>query len=125
MKKTGIVRLAAAVLAVILIAFLIVCAIWHKAAYAVFKNLTVQRYDMDESADWDGGKTYLKVPYAEESENQYLDLYVPEHKEYSDSDSKQAFDRPSLFVMVHGGGFIGNDSQSRQPVLMYQYFRDH
>ena len=30
-----------------------------------------------------------------------------------------------MIVMVHGGGFVFNDSQSRQAQLMYRYFRDH
>ena len=116
MKKNKIGRIIGILLAVIIIAVLAVCAIWHKAAYAVYKNLTVQKYEMDESADWDGGKSYLKVPYAEESGNQYLDLYVPDTEDGS---------LPQLYVIIHGGGFIANDSQSRQAQLMYRYFRDH
>lgn len=89
----------------------------HKAVYAVFRNLTARKLELDEHALWSGGAVFERVPYAEDSPSQYLDLYIPE----SGSDSE----KPRLFVMIHGGGFIGNDSQSRQPILMYQYFRDH
>ena len=135
-------KVAAGVLAgAVAAAAVLTAGVNYKASYAVFKNLTARKLKLDEHALWNGGSSYERVPYAGDSENQYLDLYVPEHKEYSDPDSKQASDpdskqtsdldpkqdsdRPRLFVMVHGGGFIGNDSQSRQPVLMYQYFRDH
>ncbi len=83
------------------------------AVHMVFKNLTAMKIDMDESSEWSGGTAYLKVPYAELSENQYLDLYVPDTSSL-----------PKLIVLVHGGGFIYNDSQSRQTQLMYRYFRD-
>ena len=66
---------------------------------------------------WEGGKTYERLPYATDSESQYLDLYVPE--------GGYEGELPKLFVLVHGGGFIANDSQSRQAQLMYRYFRDH
>lgn len=59
------------------------------------------------------GKSYEHIAYSEVSESDYLDLYVP------DSDKKMP-----LIVMVHGGGFLANDSQSRQAVLMYQYLRN-
>ena len=116
MKKLSIGRIIGIILSVLVIAAVIIAAVWHKAAYAVFKNLTVEKYDMDQSADWDGGKSYMKVPYAEDSENQYLDLYVPDTADGT---------LPQLYVIIHGGGFIANDSQSRQAQLMYRYFRDH
>lgn len=58
------------------------------------------------------GKSYEHLPYSEESESDYLDLYVP-----------QSTEKMPLIVLVHGGGFVENDSQCRQAVLMYQYFR--
>ncbi len=111
-------KVAAGVLAgAVAAAAVLTAGVNYKASYAVFKNLTARKLKLDEHALWNGGSSYERVPYAGDSENQYLDLYIP--------DCEQDSDRPRLFVMVHGGGFIGNDSQSRQPVLMYQYFRDH
>lgn len=63
--------------------------------------------------EWEG-KTYEKIPYASVSESDYLDLYVP---------STESGKKPPLLVLIHGGGFSTNDSQSRQAVLMYQDMR--
>lgn len=77
-------------------------------------NLFSPTLRLDESTDWSGGRSYERLPYAAESEAQYLDLYVPDG------------DAPApLFVLIHGGGFAFNDSQSRQAQFMYRYFRDH
>ena len=105
------------VLVIIVLTFASVLFTYKSAAHMVLKNLTAKHIDMDESADWIGGKSYVKVPYALDSESQYLDLYVPN---ISTNEEK-----PHLFVLVHGGGFITNDSQSRQAQLMYRYFRDN
>lgn len=86
----------------------------HEAVRVVFHNVYSPSVKLDESTQWDGGKSYEKLQYSEVSENDYLDLYVP------DSDEPMP-----LIVMVHGGGFVFNDSQSRQAQLMYRYFRDH
>lgn len=80
----------------------------------IWCNVFSPTLPLDESTDWTGGKTYEKLPYATDSEAQYLDLYVPDSAE-----------KPPLFVLVHGGGFAFNDSQSRQAQFMYRYFRDH
>ena len=64
--------------------------------------------------EWTGGKSYKNVQYSEVSASDYLNLYVP------DDDNP-----PPLLVLVHGGGFVTNDCESRQAQLMYQYFRDH
>ena len=69
---------------------------------------------LNVEGEWAGGQTYAGVRYSDVSENDYLDLYVP------DSEAK-----PPLLVLVHGGGFVLNDNQSRQAQLFYQYFRDH
>jgi len=90
--------------------------IYKNATRAVFKNITAMKIDMDESEEWNGGTTYLGVPYASDSESQYIDLYVPNTAVNGET--------PKLFVLVHGGGFITNDSRSRQAQLMYRYFRD-
>ena len=108
--KKGIVAAITAVLA-LLATILIVN---RNTVHMVYMNLTAMKKDMDESDEWSGGTTYLKVPYSTLSENQYLDLYVPDN----------TAEPPKLFVLIHGGGFITNDSQSRQAQLMYRYFRD-
>lgn len=77
-------------------------------------NIFSPTLPLDDSTEWAGGKTYERLPYAEDSEAQYIDLYVPE-----------AADKPPLFVLIHGGGFAFNDAQSRQAQFMYRYFRDH
>ena len=76
-------------------------------------NLFAPTLPIDTSTEWSGGKTFEHVAYAEDSAAQYLDLYVPD------------VENPKLFVMVHGGGFIEGDSQTRQAQYMYRYFRDH
>lgn len=114
MRTGRALKIAAAVLASILLVTVILAAVYHRATYAVFKNLTVPTVKIDQSP-WAGGASYEGVPYAADSENQYLDLYVPE------TDGAL----PKLYVIIHGGGFITNDSQSKQAQLMYRYFRDH
>ncbi len=109
-------RLYLLISALMLVAAALVLFIYKDAVHMVFKNLTAYRINMDESSDWAGGVSYLNVPYASDSDSQYLDLYVPYTKENEPT--------PQLFVLVHGGGFITNDSQSRQAQLMYRYFRD-
>ncbi len=115
-KKGKALKVVLICLAALVICCAAVMIYWHEAAYAVFKNVTVKKYDLPETDSWDGGETLLKVPYASDSDSQYLDLYIPE----TSGDEK-----PQLFVLIHGGGFITNDSQSRQVRLMYRYFRDH
>ena len=79
----------------------------------VWCNLISPTLPMDTSTVWSGGKTYEHLAYAEDSDAQYIDLYVPDTN------------NPPLFVLVHGGGFAFNDAQSRQAQFMYRYFRDH
>jgi acetyl esterase/lipase len=64
-----------------------------------------------EAPDWNG-KSYERVAYSDVSDTDYVDIYVPDSTE-----------KMPLFILVHGGGFVANDSQSRQATLMYQYFR--
>ena len=87
---------------------------YHKAVYMCFRNLTAKKLKLDDSIEWEGGQSFLKIPYAEDSASQYLDLYVPSETEH-----------PELMVIVHGGGFIDGDSQTRQAQFMYRYFREH
>lgn len=111
MKRiAGMIAGAAAAVAVI------VAGANYKATYAVFRNLTAKKMTLDEHAPW-SGTVYERIPYAGDSQSQYLDLYIPH--------TEPGAEAPRLFVLVHGGGFISNDSQSRQAILMYQYFRDH
>ncbi len=102
------------ILVSILAVFIICCLINYKAVYAVFCNLTAKSIQMKENDEWKEGKTYLKVPYSDASDSDYVDIYVPTDIEH-----------PKLLVLVHGGGFVMNDSQCRQARFMYQYFRDH
>jgi len=112
MKK--LLKILGSVLGLALIIVLVFSLLYPNAAHAIWKNLTAYTIDLDESTDWAGGKAYVGVPYSEVSESCYVDIYVPSDVE-----------NPPLFVLIHGGGFIANDSQSRQAQLMYRYFRDH
>lgn len=109
MRKKGLV-----IGAICLAAVAAVLGVNHEAVRVVFHNVYSPAVKLDESSDWSGGKKYEKLQYSDVSENDYLDLYVPESEEPM-----------PLLILVHGGGFIFNDSQSRQPQLMYKYFRDH
>lgn len=85
----------------------------HELTRIVWNNLTAKKVKLDESVVWDGGKTYEKLQYSDVSENDYVDLYVPDSEE-----------KMPLFVLIHGGGFMLGDSQTRQAQFMYRYFRD-
>lgn len=104
---------------VLIIAVLIAAAVmacFHRAVYMVFRNLTAGTYSVPEEDEWDGGTTYQDVMYSDVSESDYLDLYVPENIESAEE--------PRLFVIIHGGGFISGDSDTKQAKLMYRFFRD-
>ena len=75
-------------------------------------NMTAPKLPLDETFSWRNGK-YERIFYGE-SDAQFIDLYVPKGVLF-----------PRLFVLVHGGGFISNDAQSRQAQFMYRYFREH
>lgn len=108
-KKKGLLAAGA-----ILGAVAVVLGVKHDLTRIVWNNLTAKKVKLDDSADWNGGKTYEKLLYSNVSENDYLDLYVP----YSE-------EKVPLFVLIHGGGFLFGDSQTRQAQFMYRYFRDH
>ena len=95
-----------------ILALLAICN-WRTVTLTWY-NLTVPQVRLPESDDWSGGEIFLKVPYAAESEAEYLDLYVPETQG----------EKPRLLVIIHGGGFIAGDSQTKQARLMLRYFRD-
>ena len=117
-------RAVCIIIGILLASLLITGIIYRRAVRAVWCNLTSPKLKMDETAEWAGGDTYLHVPYAADSESQYLDLYVP-RQAYADQEAGSGTGSlPKLYVIIHGGGFISNDSQSRQAQLMYRYFRD-
>ena len=90
-------------------------AVNHRATHMVFRNLTTPVYNLDESRDdWTGGTAYMRVPYSDVSPSDYVNIYVPDGVE-----------NPPLYVVIHGGGFVANDAESRQAQWMYRYFRDH
>lgn len=98
----------------ILLLLIILLVINRYTVRQVWCNVFSPTLPLDESAQWSGGRSYEGLVYAQDSEAQYIDLYVPEA------------DAPMpLFVMIHGGGFAFNDAQSRQAQFMYRYFRDH
>lgn len=115
MKKGKTGKILGCIFLLVVIVFCTIAAIYHKAAYAVFKNLTVRKVDLDDSAEWEDGKSYTDIKYAGDSSSQYLDLYVP---------GAQSGQRPPLFVLIHGGGFIAGDARTRQAQFMYRFFRD-
>lgn len=86
--------------------------IMHDTVWIVWANLTQPKIQLTEGTEWAGG-TFTRVSYGKES-SQYLDLYVPSGTE----------NKP-LFVLIHGGGFVAGDTQTRQTQFMYRYFRDH
>ena len=92
----------------------IVMAVNHEATRVVFHNVFAGSEKLDDSKEWSGGTSYEKLQYSDVSENDYMHLYVPDTQE-----------KPPLIVMVHGGGFVFNDLESRQAQFMYRYFRDH
>lgn len=110
-----IMRVLGVLILVCLAVTAVFAAVYRKAASAIWHNWTAGRISVPETDEWTGGTSYLQIPYAEESENQYLDLYVPD---------MENGERPQLYVIIHGGGFVANDSQSKQAKLMYRYFRD-
>ena len=101
-----------AIIAAVLV-LLLVCN--FRLVKMIVRNVFQVSIEIDES-EWEGGTSYTGVAYAEDSESQYLNLYVP------DTDSDEEI---PLIILVHGGGFITNDLESEQAVKMYQYFRDH
>ena len=112
-KKRGIgkrILIALGAIVVLLAAVLIVKHdVVRMVFYSVYEPETALHVD-----NWTGGTAYTGVQYADVSETDYVNIYVP------DADTP-----PQLIVLVHGGGFVLNDCESRQAQLFYQYFRDH
>ena len=105
MKMKQIVRLSVLILAL----FAIVANLGLIQILAC--NMTAPKLKLDESFSWRNG-SYERIFYGE-SDAQFIDLYVP-------ADTVN----PRLFVLVHGGGFVMNDAQSRQAQFMYRFFRE-
>ncbi len=76
----------------------------------IWQNMTSPKRRMPKMP-WDG-QELLHIPYAAMSPSQYLDLYLP-----------NTSGKKPLLVLVHGGGFLYGDSQTRQMEWMYRHFR--
>ena len=101
------------ILGTIVVVCTAVMAVYPEATRVVFYNLFAGSVKLDTSKEWTGGASYESIPYSDVSKSDYLNLYVPESKEPA-----------PLLILVHGGGFVYNDCESRQAQLMYRYFRD-
>ncbi len=109
LRKVGKVILI--VLLVLALVVALLCLTHLSTTKIVWQNLTSPTLEMDTS-DWTGGTSYENVQYSDVSDSDYLHLYVP------DSDEPMP-----LIILVHGGGFVSNDLESRQAQFMYRYFR--
>ena len=97
----------------LLIVLVILLIVNYHLAWTLWSNWFGKKLPLGELEPWPGGTIHYQVPYAEDSDSQYLDLYLPNA------------DTPApLFVLVHGGGFISGDSQTRQTQFMIRSFRD-
>ena len=102
------------ILAAIALVLIVVLAVNHETVRVIFYSVYDPAVELHVDGEWAGGTTYKNVQYSDVSESDYLNLYVPDG------------DVPApLIVVVHGGGFVVNDCESRQAQLFYQYFRDH
>ena len=107
LKGLGIVLL---VLAVVLAA---ACLGNLHLARTLYYNVLPKKVKLDTS-EYTAGKSWEHVQYSDVSETDYMHIYVP------DSDEPMP-----LLVLIHGGGFVTNDLESRQAQFMYRYFRNH
>jgi len=123
LKKT------ACIIAAVLI---IICLINRNLIWTIGCNMFSPKTKVGETFEWPGG-TYERLQYGE-SKSQYIDLYIPDAaaKGVSEDVLDEAGtgiasdqEKLPLLVIVHGGGFVMNDAQSKQARFMYQYFRDH
>ena len=100
-------------LCLLLAALLVLGFVYREPIRMVWYSNVDPKNPLHVDGEWTGGKTYKNVQYSEITASDYLNLYVPDT------------DDPPLLVLVHGGGFVTNDCESRQAQLMYQYFREH
>ena len=110
-KKKSVLRWVLLALLLILAVLLLVN---RYTVRQVWCNIFAPTLKLEEPVDWDRIRCYEHLAYADDSEAQYVDLYVPPMEEPA-----------PLFVLIHGGGFAFNDAQSRQAQFMYHYFADH
>ncbi len=114
MKEAKQRRILPAVILPVLLILLFLGILFHRSISLLIDNLTVGKLPMDTLEEWDRGTSLKGIAYADASPAQYLDLYIPADTEH-----------PRLLVLIHGGGFLFGDSDTRQVRWMYRYFRDH
>ena len=90
------------------------CIAYREPIRMIWYSIVDPQNRLDVSDPWEEGKVYRDVRYSDISESDYLNLYVP-----------NADALVPLIVLIHGGGFVSNDCESRQAQLFYQYFRNH
>lgn len=79
--------------------------------FSILKNnLFFKTIPLEDNFNFDG-QSYLSITYSPESKMNTLDLYIPKN-----------IKNPKLIILIHGGAFLTNDSQSRQAKFMYRYF---
>ena len=100
------------ILGLLILVLAAICIMEQHLIWTVWQNLTQKTIPLAQGDAWAGGK-YTRLMYGDD-QDQYVDLYVPDSEE-----------KVPLFVLVHGGGFVSGDSQTRQTQFMYRYFRDH
>lgn len=113
-NKTSKARRILTIIGIIAVILILFSLIFHHLIWLIFCNLTAKVNNPNPVNEWTSGSTYTGVMYADDSDSQYLDLYVPDTNEPA-----------PLFVLIHGGGFVCNDARSDQARYMYEYFRDH
>lgn len=94
----------------ILLVLLAVFFIRHfRTVKVLYGNTFPEKEVLKSVEEWKDGTRYEHISYADVSESDYLNLYVPESE------------RPlPLFIMVHGGGFFLDDLESRPAMLFCQ-----
>ena len=84
------------IIAVILIILALMIVVFHHLIWVLWMNWFPEKVTLGDTESWQGGTIYEKLPYADDHESQYLDLYIP------DTQGKKP-----LFLLIHGGGFVG------------------
>ncbi len=111
MQKHRALKITGIILAVVILVAAVLAAFHPRTTVILWDNLTAPTTTMDESEF--SGASYENVQYSAVSESDYLHLYVPDAEEPM-----------PLLILVHGGGFVSNDCESRQAQFMYRYFRE-
>lgn len=112
MKKKNARRMPL-ILCLLFAALLALCFVYRGPLRMIWYSNVDPKNPLHVDGEWTGGTSYKNIQYSEAFASDYLNLYVPNTE------------NPPLLVLVHGGGFVTNDCESRQAQLMYQYFRDH